>query len=186
MPRKQDFSQSTIYHIRRIETKEVVYVGSSCAFKQRPSTHKHSCCCENDNGYNYPVYVYIREQGGFDLFEVVPVSFHKLENDIQLRIEEQKELDKYPNAFNKRKAYTTKTDSAQYKKEYYKANWEKYKEFRDTHKERQSQEHKKWWEANKERWAQKKKEKVECPCCKKFITKPNLPRHQRDSCPSNP
>ena len=43
MGRKQDFSQSTIYHIRAIETKMVVYVGSTTNFKQRCATHKSNC-----------------------------------------------------------------------------------------------------------------------------------------------
>lgn len=190
MPRKQDLSQAVIYHIRRMETKEVVYVGSSCNFKQRRKTHKSSCYAETNNAYNYPVYVYIREQGGFNLFEVVPISFHKLDNEIELLILEQNEIDKYPNAYNKLRAYITEEQRVQKKKEWNEANKEEMKKYQEKHKEKLAHYNKEYYEANKEHHAQQMKEryeknkaeinaKVECPCCKKMTIKQYLSRHQK-------
>ena len=85
MGRKQDFSQSTIYHIRTIESKMFAYVGSTTNFKQRCSTHKSRC----KNGYNSPIYIYIRDNGGFELYEIVPVALLQLTDAIELPIEEQ-------------------------------------------------------------------------------------------------
>lgn len=143
MPRKQDFSQSTIYHIRNKETKCVVYVGSSCNFTQRQSKHKNSCNNKNDPNHNYPIYVYIREHGGFGCYEVIPVSFHNFDNKVQLRIQEQIEIDKFSHAMNKYKAYITEEQKKEYKKEYlkgYRATYveqikEQSKEYRATHAE---------------------------------------------------
>jgi predicted GIY-YIG superfamily endonuclease len=41
MGRRQDFKNSVIYHIRHMESKEVVYVGSTTNFSQRKAKHKY-------------------------------------------------------------------------------------------------------------------------------------------------
>jgi hypothetical protein len=82
MPRKQDFSQSVIYHIRNIETKKVIYVGSTTKFQDR----KANCNNEGNENHNFLVYCFIRENGGFNNFEVIPVSILNLQNKVQLVI----------------------------------------------------------------------------------------------------
>jgi len=57
MGRSQDFNNSVIYHIRCIETKRVIYVGSTTNFEQRKRSHKNVCCnANNQKDYNYPIY----------------------------------------------------------------------------------------------------------------------------------
>jgi len=195
MPRKQDYSQSTIYHIRNKETKEIVYVGSSCNFEQRQLTHKYNCHNKNSiKHYNLPIYVYIRENGDWDLFEVIPVSLHNFTTKIQLRIQEQTEIDKYSHAMNKRKAYITEEQKKEKKKEYYSENAEKRKEYltanaeqikeqkkeyRIANAEQIKEQHKEYRIANAEQIKEKRKEKIECSCCKKIVTKSTLSRHQK-------
>ena len=101
MSRKQDFSQSTIYHIRVIETKMVAYLGSTTNFRQRCAIHKY----DYNHDSTSAIYKFIRDNGGFDLFEIIPVAFLQLNNSIELRMEEQKEMDKHTDKLNAMKAY---------------------------------------------------------------------------------
>ena len=57
----------TFYKLRHAtdNTKDC-YVGSTKNFARRKSQHKHSCNNPNRKEYNYKVYNYIRENGGYD------------------------------------------------------------------------------------------------------------------------
>ena len=187
MPRSQDFSQSVIYHIRTLETKEVIYVGSTTNYEVRKRSHKNVSKNINDKHYNTPLYCYIRNNGGFDYFEVVPVSFMKLETKIQLLIEEQKEIDKFSFLLNK---YVS-LPSIQHLKELKRKDNKKYME---NHREKISELKKKYYEEHKDEITKKVKlwrgnnkdkiyEKFQCPKCKCLTSKNHLKRHQKsDKC----
>jgi len=71
------------------------------------------------------VYCYIRENGGFDNFEVIPILFLKLENKTQLLIEEQKEMDKHLDLKNKCKSHRTEEQKKDKRKNRNKQNLKK-------------------------------------------------------------
>jgi hypothetical protein len=58
------------------------------------------CNHPNDTRHHLKCYVCIRENGGWDCYEVIPVEFLKLENNTQLVIAEQAEIDKQDNLKN--------------------------------------------------------------------------------------
>lgn len=58
-------------------THEPVYSGSTQYPTKRNSHHKYRCHNANDPGHNYPLYQYMRANGGFDNFEMVIVSQHR-------------------------------------------------------------------------------------------------------------
>jgi len=105
MGRSQNFSKSVIYHIRQMESKEVVYVGSTTNFSQRKARHKYSCNKEEGKHFTIPIYCHIRNNGGFGCFEVIPIKSLKLENKTELLIAEQEELDKHQTLVNSSKAH---------------------------------------------------------------------------------
>ena len=142
MGRKQDFSQSTIYHIRVIETKMVAYVGSTTNFKQRCALHKSRC----KNGSTIPIYNYIRDNGGYDLFEIVPVAFLQLTDAIELRIEEQNEMDKYTDKLNAIKAYISEQERLEQRKVYNEQNKDKHKAYLEQNKEVLKEKQKAYYE----------------------------------------
>ena len=156
MPRKQDFSNSVIYHIRNKETKHIIYVGSTTNFQQRKRQHKFCCNNEKNKHYNINCYVFIRENGGWDFYEVIPIEFLKLENKTQLEIAEQAEIDKQDNLKNKNKAHRTEEDkkNTEYKKNWYEENKDRIaeegKDYRETNKEEIKIRKKKYYETNKE------------------------------------
>ena len=105
MGRRQDFTNSVIYHIRHMENKEVVYVGSTTNFSQRKATHKWLCNHEEGKDFTIPIYCHIMNNGGFNCFEVIPIQSLKLENKTQLLIAEQEEIDKHQTLVNSYKAH---------------------------------------------------------------------------------
>jgi predicted GIY-YIG superfamily endonuclease len=51
-----------------------VYVGSTTNFMKRKYEHKASCFNENNKNHNYKVYKIIRENGGWDEFEMIEIE----------------------------------------------------------------------------------------------------------------
>jgi DNA-directed RNA polymerase subunit RPC12/RpoP len=151
MGRRQDFKNSVIYHIRHMESKEVVYVGSTTNFSQRKGHHKYRYDKEGKR-FTYPIYCHIRNNGGFDCFEIIPIKSLKLENKTELLIAEQEEIDKHRTLANRKKAHMTIEEKRIY-------NCEKCK---------------KWCENNTE----KRNESIKCPICNSTATRRNLKRHQ--------
>ena len=171
MGRTPNLSQSTIYHIRCKMTKRVLYVGSSCDFINREKNHKWNCNNEKSVSHHLPIYKYIRENGGFENYEIIPVSFHNLNNIVELRILEQQEMDKHTGLMNcvyasrtqKQYILDNKENKIKYDKQYRIDNIEKIKE-----------DKKQRYINNKE----KNNEKVNCDCgC--IVTRRGLNRHKK-------
>ena len=142
MGRRQDFTNSVIYHIRHMESKEVVYVGSTTNFSNRKGKHKYSCNHEGKE-FTYPIYCHIRDNGGFDCFEVIPIKSLKLENKTQLLIAQQEEIDKHQTLVNSYKAHMTIEEKRI-------DHIERTKKYNQEHKEDIKQYQKKYREENKQ------------------------------------
>jgi hypothetical protein len=184
MGRPQDFNNSVIYHIRHMESKEVVYVGSTTNFSQRKTTHKHNC--NNKEGrkeFTYPIYCHIRDNGGFDCFDVIPIKSLKLENKTQLLIAEQEEMDKHGTLVNKNKAHMTIEEDKAERKKYDKQYREEHKEERRKYHKQYREEHKEERNQNKKLYYQEHKENINesimCPICNSAALRRHLKRHQR-------
>ena len=179
MPRTQDFTNSTIYHIRNIETKNVIYVGSTTNFPQRKRQHKHRYNDTNSVKSNIPLYTFMRDNGGFDCFEIVPKSHLSLNNKIELIIAEQEEIDKHSNLLNCKKSYQNDDERKLYKKEYMKEYNPVYSK---EHKENKKMYDKIYNQINYDKIREKKKQYsqqiVVCECgCK--ISQGNLSHHRK-------
>jgi hypothetical protein len=167
MGRRQDFKNSVIYHIRHMESKEVVYVGSTTNFSERKTKHKYLWNKEGKE-FKYPIYCHIRDNGRFNYFEVIPIKSLKLENKTELIIAEQVEIDKHRTLVNSYKAHTTieedKAERKKYDKLYYQEN-----------KEVLAEKKKLYYQENKENI----NGRVKCPICNSTVTQGQIKRHQR-------
>ena len=188
MGRAQDFTNSIIYHIRHMESKEVVYVGSTTNFSNRKGKHKYLWNKEG-NHFKIPIYCHIRDNGGFDCFEIIPIQSLKLENKTQLLIAEQVEIDRHSTLVNSYKAHTTfeekRIDNIEKCKKWWENNSEKLKKYYQENKENINEKHKNYREANKEQIKEKRKEKIECKFCSKLLSKWSISRHIK-ICQSKP
>ncbi len=193
MGRKQDYHNSIIYHIRHMENKEVVYVGSTTNFSNRKGKHKYSCNHEERKEFSSPIYCHIRDNGGFDCFEVIPIKSLKLENKTQLLIAEQEELDKHQTLVNRNKAHITIEELKQYHKQYKEDHKEELKlyhkqyskQYKEEHKEGLKLYNKQYDKLYREERKEKLKEKIECEACKKILSKCSMYRHIK-KCKSKP
>lgn len=183
MPKKSiDYSKSIIYTISK---NDLIYVGSTTDFIKRKSQHKISCNNQNTHGYNYKVYVMIRENGGWDSFEMKPYKEFPCENKIQLLIEEEKVRQSIAN-LNKIKAITTEEERKEQKnisqKEYYNRHKEQCKEYlkkyMDTHKNEKKEYDIQYRINNNDKIKEKNKITDICQCGKKY-TLCNKSRHEQ-------
>ena len=69
------------------------YIGSCWDMKDRLKYHKYHCNNKNSKDYNYPVYRYIREHGGFDNFEMIEIDSGECEDITELHCVEQFYID---------------------------------------------------------------------------------------------
>lgn len=172
-----DYSKTVIY---KIFCKDLnitdIYIGSTTDFNKRKIKHKSDCYNENDRKYNIKLYQFIRNNGGWDNFEMIIVEKYscnsKLEAEIKERyfIEELKAtLNSYIPTRTIKEYYQDNQDKKKEKdKEYYKNNKEKIKEYRKEYnknnKEIIKEKEKEYYENNKIKIFERIKEKFNCEC----------------------
>ena len=91
MPRTAiDYSKSLIYKICPIDKKiEECYIGSTTSFSRRKYDHKSACNNIISKGYSKPLYKHIRENGGWDAFEMVLIEYYPCGSSLELRQREE-------------------------------------------------------------------------------------------------
>jgi len=166
------------------KNKEITdeYYGHTCAFRNRKYNHKGYCNNENGPLYNLQIYQFIRLNGGWDNWEMVPIEELKRSTLINAKIREQFYIDLNKSEMNKYKAYITEEQKKERDKKNHK---EKYLENRDTIKEKYLENRDTILEKAKEKYLEnrdtileKQKEKITCICGKSF-TKHTKARHER-------
>jgi len=193
------YENSVIYKIKHNEDYDDnnIYVGSTSNFKNRKYQHKGSCINEKDKNYNFSVYQYIRANGGWDNFVMIPIEQYPCNSKNELIIRERYYIDLLRPTFNIVKPGRTnkewREDNKQHIAEYYKNKYENdkkqlieyQKKYREANKEKLAEQKKKYHEANKEQIAEYKKEyqkiKVICDHCGCEVRKDGLNRHQKSN-----
>jgi hypothetical protein len=104
--------------IYKIYNDEMTYIGSSQNFKDRMKKHKSSCYNKNDNGYNYFIYQYIRQNGGWDQFTKDIIHECEVKDKTEQRMIEQEWINKNECKLNKNKSYQTKEEKKEQQKQY--------------------------------------------------------------------
>ena len=164
MPRKEmNYSNSCVYKIccNDINIKDC-YVGSTTNLNERRRQHKSRCYNENSKKYNYNVYKFIRDNGGWSNWVVVLVeSYSECNSREELLKFERYHMEKLESTLNSCIPGRTQ-------KEYDKDNAEKIKE-----------RQKEYYQNNTEQIKERTKEQVECEFCKSIIRKDGLSRHHK-------
>lgn len=91
MPRKQiDYSKTIIYKIvcRDLSVTNC-YVGSTTDFICRKNSHKMECNCETHKQYNYKVYKTIRNNGGWDNWNIIEIEKYPCNDGNEARARER-------------------------------------------------------------------------------------------------
>lgn len=153
------------------EIKEC-YVGSTCNLYLRKSQHKHSCNNPNDKYYNFKVYQFIRENGGWNNWQMILLEQYPCNSKLEMHMRERYWFEnlgatlnsQYPNRTKKEWEEANPEKVKEYQKEYREANPEYQKEYRETNAEQLKEYQKKYREANAEKIRERKSEKIKCKC----------------------
>jgi hypothetical protein len=144
-----NYNESTIYKLccKDVTVKEI-YVGSTTNFIRRKAQHKSVCNNNDSNYYNYYVYQFIREHGGFKNWDMIEVEKYDAKDKKDLQKRERFFIETLEASLNNR--IPTRT-----KKEYYTDNKEKIsedqKKYYEVNKEKIIEHNKKYYEDNKEK-----------------------------------
>lgn len=148
-----------------------VYVGSSINLKGRIRKHRFSCNNEKSKEYNYNLYKYIRENGGFNMYRFIILECYVCNFKHELYDREDDYIKIYPNNLNTLRAYLTgreiKEKIKEIKKKYYDENKDKIKE-----------KDKKYYDENKEKIKERISEKITCECGR-IVSKGVIARHRK-------
>lgn len=192
MPRTNiDYSNTSIYKLccKDINITEV-YVGHTTCMRRRKCQHKSSCNNENAKDYNYNVYQFIRNNGGWDNWDMIEIERFEAIDGYDAKKRERYWIEELKATLNCKLPTQTHKD-------YYESNKEIISEksavYRANNKEKILQKNKLYYENNKEKILQKNKEynennkeyfhnyyaeKIECECgC--FIRRDDIARHKR-------
>jgi len=201
MPKqKMNYSNSCVYKIccNDINITDC-YVGSTTNLNERRRTHKNRCYNEKRKDYNYNVYKFIRDNGGWDNWVVVLVEsytecksreellrferYHMelLEAELNSQVPGRTKKEYYKDNVEKRKEYITNNSEKikEQQKKYYQNNSEKIKERTKEYQKDNSEKKKEYAKEYYQNNSEKKKEKTECEFCHSVVRKDSLSRHHK-------
>lgn len=136
-----DYAKTCIYKLVHFDdlNDDNIYVGYCTNIVKRRDRHKSSCCNPNSKHYNLKVYQFIRENGGWDQWQMILVEKYPC-NIVDEAIARERYWKRELNAtLNTQEP--GRTD----------------KEYREDNKEEIAEKNKEWRENNKEEIAEKKK-----------------------------
>ena len=156
-----DYSKSVIYKIQSIHDDNLLYIGSTTDFTRRKSEHKKLCETNKSK-----VYEMIRENGGWDCFNMIVIKEFPCENKKELLIEEDCVMRELKSTLNNIRAYLSDEERPESKRQYtkkYRAThkeqiFKSKKEYRAKHKEQIAKKKKEYQQTHKEQIAKRKKE----------------------------
>lgn len=168
-----DYSQTIIYKLCCKDPLITdIYIGHTKNFKQRKNTHKTSCCNENDKKYNQYVYKFIRENGGWENWNMIQIKEHNCKDKREAESTEQYWIEQLGASLNTNKPYAMcKEDEKIYKKIWYeekkdyilekaKQNYEENKENKIEYQKQYAEENKDKVKSYQDEYREKNKEKL--------------------------
>jgi len=165
MPRKAiDYSKGLVYKLVCLDPNvKETYVGSTTNFTKRKHSHHLNCICDEGIAYNKKAHLFIRENGGWENWNMVLIEYYPCETELELGRRENYWIHELQASLNCRNApmYGTvkeyreahKEQQKEYTKEHYQKNIEKERERQKEH-----------YQKNKEKILSKRKEKFTCEC----------------------
>ena len=152
MPKgKVDYSKGLIYKLccKDPNVKEI-YIGSTTNFRNRKDKHKRSCVNPNNVEYNNKKSKFMRDNGGWDNWEMILVEYYNATDNLDLRKRERFWFDELSAKLNSVKPYTSEEERKNNEIEY-----------RENHKEEHRQYVKKHYEDNRDDYINRVKNNYE-------------------------
>jgi len=131
MPRvNTDYSKTIIYKLvcKNLEVTDL-YVGSTTKFTTRKNAHKTNCNNEKSKSYNLKVYRMIRENGGFDNWDMIEIEKFPCKDGNESRARERHFYEELGAKMNIRVPIINDEERIQNQKKYYETHAEELKEY---------------------------------------------------------
>ena len=181
MPKKAiDYSKTHFYKIVCKDTNiSDCYVGHTTDFTKRKNQHKTRCCNPENPKHHLNVYKCIRENGGWNNWEMVLIDTIKFENNLEARAKEREFTEQIKPSLNIFKPMRTEAEENNYYKEYYYKNIDRIKPIRKKYRDEHAEEYRQDRKNNPEKYRaldrqnylkrppkyfEEQKRKVECFC----------------------
>jgi len=195
MPRKPiDYSKGFIYKLCcKDKNIQECYIGSSTNWINRKNNHKTDCNNSNQKKYNQKKYVFIRDNGGWENWEMILIHDYSCNNSQELRKEEERVRQEYHNNINSQRAYITDKELKEHHKQYRINNRDKrseyHKQYHIDNRDKRSEYNKQNYIDNRDKILQQKKQynidnkekirqKITCECgC--VIVRGNISTHKK-------
>lgn len=144
------------------------YIGHSTNLKQRKYLHSKSCKNENDKLYNSKLYKKIRDNGGFNNWDIILVEKHPCNDINEAKKRERYFIEELKPTLNGNLPTRNMNEWRKDNKDHI----QKYeKEYREKHKEHYQEIRKKHDEIYREKNKEKFKEHIECECGQTYTIK---------------
>jgi hypothetical protein len=123
-----DYRKTIIYKIEHIVDKSLVYVGSTTDFKSRKKQHKSDCYNETRRSYTDKIYVMIRDNGGWESFQMLEIKKYPCNDSRESRAEEERCRVELKATMNTQKAFISKEEKKECQDKYNRKYHEEHKE----------------------------------------------------------
>jgi len=183
-----DYSKTIIYKIVCNDLNvNQCYVGHTTDMTKRKWGHKSVCNNDKNKGHNHKIYKIIRENGGWDNWNMLLVEKFPCKDKYDACKREREVYEELDAKMNMLIPYRTQEEIKQYHKqydqEYYQTNKEykkqKFKEYNQLNKQKISAYKKKYREANQQKISERNKEKIECLICGSIVRRSDIAQHKR-------
>ena len=183
-----DYSKTIIYKIvcDDLSVKDC-YVGHTTDMSKRKWGHKSVCNNDKNKGHNHKIYKIIRENGGWDNWNMLLVEKFPCKDKYDACKREREVYEQIDAKMNTVRPYLTQEEIKQYHKqydqEYYQTNKEykkeKFKEYNQLNKQKISAYKKKYRQENQQKISERNKEKIECLICGSIVRRSDIAQHKR-------
>ena len=108
MPRTSiDYTNTIIYKIQHTEKEELIYVGHTTDFTKRKSAHKAYANTKEGKPYNRQLYKMIRENGGWEMFNMIEIKKFSCDTKREAEAEEDKVMRELKATMNMIRAFVS-------------------------------------------------------------------------------
>lgn len=129
------------------------YVGHTTRFSKRKSEHKSKCNNPKNERYNIPLYVFMREHGGFSNWSMIEIQSRICKDKREAERIETELMEQQQFKLNAQRAYVSEEQLKIYVAEYNEQHKKQHAEYREQNKEQIAIKKAKYYEQNKEQVA---------------------------------
>ena len=174
-------------HFYKIVCKDLditdMYIGHTTDFASRKSRHKQFCTKNlNETKYNFYVYRFIRENGGWGNWDMILIETRNCENKLDALRTERDFIERLGSTLNR--SIPTRTEQER-KRVYYEKNKDRIREwhkaYREEYKEIVNEKHKQYRLINKDIVNEKMKRRCVCDVCGDSYAYRNKGQHIKKS-----